>query len=260
MIKGIILDLDGTVYLGGHEIPGAGDFVRACHQAGLLSLFVTNRSNRTPAVVAEQLRSYNIECSAADVWTSSQATAHYLDPGSVYTIGEAALDEALLERGFSLTDQAPDYVVVGFDRQFTYAKLKLACNLIHDGARFIATNPDRGLPLQDRIAPGTGSLVAAVAAGCGQKPFYIGKPERRIMDMGAERLGLHPADILAVGDNLTTDIPAGHAAGMPTALILTGFSKRSDLPTAAVQPTWVVENFEALTKRLDIDPTSPLPL
>ncbi|NQU40176.1 MAG: HAD-IIA family hydrolase [Lentisphaerae bacterium] len=246
MIKGVILDLDGTVYLGGHEIPGAADFVRACHRAIVPCLFVTNRSNRTPAVVAAQLTSYHIECSAVDIWTSSQATAHYLAPGSVYTIGEAALDEALLERGFTLTDHAPDYVVVGFDREFSYAKLKLACNLIYRGARFIATNPDRGLPLHDGVAPGTGALVAAVAAGCGQEPFYIGKPERRIMDMGAARLGLDPAHILAVGDNLTTDIPAGHAAGMQTALILTGFSKRADLTTAALQPDWVVDGYAEL--------------
>ncbi|MDP6630490.1 MAG: HAD-IIA family hydrolase [Kiritimatiellia bacterium] len=245
-MKGIILDLDGTVYLGGHEIPGAGDFVRACHQRDIPCLFVTNRSNRTPAVVAAQLQGYGIECTAEDIWTSSQATAHYLEKGSAYTIGEPALGEALLAEGFTITDESPDYVIVGFDRSFTYAKLKLACNLIHKGARFIATNPDHGLPLHDRVAPGTGALVAAVATGSKTEPLFIGKPERRIMDMGAERMGLDPADILAVGDNLTTDIIAGQAAGMPTALILTGYSKRADLETAPVQPDYVVETYTEL--------------
>ncbi len=246
MIKGVILDLDGTVYLGGHEIPGAGDFVRACHRHGIRCLFVTNRSNRTPAVVAAQLQGYGIECTEADIWTSSQATAHYLEKGSAYTIGEPALDEALLAEGFTITDRSPDYVIVGFDRGFTYAKLKLACNLIHNGARFIATNPDHGLPLHDRVAPGTGAIVAAVATGCRTEPLVIGKPERRIMDMGAERLGLDPGEILAIGDNLTTDVIAGKAAGMPTALILTGFSRRADLDSAAVQPDHVVESYTEL--------------
>jgi 4-nitrophenyl phosphatase len=246
MIKGIILDLDGTVYLGGHEIPGAGDFVRACHRRDIRCLFVTNRSNRTPAVVAAQLQGYGIECTEGDIWTSSQATAHYLEKGSAYTIGEPALDEALLAEGFTITDHAPDYVIVGFDRGFTYAKLKLACNMIHKGARFIATNPDHGLPLHDRVAPGTGAIVAAVATGSKAEPLFIGKPERRIMDMGADRLGLDPADILAVGDNLTTDVIAGQAAGMQTALILTGYSKRTDLEAAPVQPDWVVDTYAEL--------------
>ncbi len=246
MIKGIILDLDGTVYLGGHEIPGAADFVTACHRRGIPCLFVTNRSNRTPAVVAAQLQGYHIECTEADIWTSSQATAHYLAKGSAYTIGEPPLDEALIAEGFTITDESADYVIVGFDREFTYTKLKRACNLIHKGARFIATNPDRCLMLHDRIAPGTGAIVAAVIAGCNQVPIYVGKPERRIMDMGAGQLGIDPADILAIGDNLTTDIPAGHAAGMRTALILTGFSSRADLTTAPVQPTWVAESYAEL--------------
>ncbi len=246
MFKGIILDLDGTVYLGGHEVPGAGDFVRACHRHDIRCLFVTNRSNRTPAVVAAQLQGYGIECTEDDIWTSSQATAHYLEKGSAYTIGEPALDEALLAEGFTITDLSPDYVIVGFDRDFTYTKLKLAANLIHRGARFIATNPDHGLPLHDGVAPGTGAIVAAVATGSKTEPLFIGKPERRIMDMGAERLGLDPSDILAVGDNLTTDIIAGQAAGMSTALILTGFSKRADLDTASVQPDYVVETYAEL--------------
>lgn len=246
MIKGIILDLDGTVYLGGHEIPGAGDFVTACHRRDIPCLFVTNRSNRTPAVVAAQLQGFGIDCTAADIWTSSQATAHYLTPGPVYTIGEPALDEALIAEGFTITDESPDYVVVGFDRMFTYAKLNLACNLIYKGATFIATNPDRGLPLHDGVAPGTGAIVAAVTAGCDREPLYIGKPERRIMDMGADRLGIAPTNILAIGDNLTTDIPAGNAAGMQTGLILTGFSSRADVPAAPIQPTWVVECYAEL--------------
>lgn len=245
-IDGIILDLDGTVYLGGHEIPGAAAFVAACHRRGIPCLFVTNRSNRTPDIVAQQLQGYGIECTTDDIWTSSQATAHYLDAGSAYTIGEPALDEALLAEGFTLTDTSPDYVIVGFDREFTYTKLKRACNLIHHGARFIATNPDHGLPLHNRLAPGTGAIVAAIATGCRQDPFYIGKPEHRIMDMGADRLGLHPASILAVGDNLMTDIIAGHAAGMRTALILTGFSERADLATARQQPDWVVDGYDDL--------------
>jgi len=252
MIKGIILDLDGTVYLGGHEIPGAGDFVRACHNHGIRCLFVTNRSNRTPVVVAEQLQGYGIECTEEDIWTSSQATAHYLHKSSAYTIGESALDEALLAEGFTITDKSPEYVIVGFDREFTYAKLKLACNLIHKGARFIATNPDHGLPLHDRVAPGTGAIVAAVATGSKTEPLFIGKPERRIMDMGADRLGLDPSDILAVGDNLTTDVIAGQAAGMQTALILTGYSKRADLETAPIQPDYTVDTYAELHEIMGI--------
>lgn len=246
MIRGIILDLDGTVYLGATEVPGAGGFVRRCHAAGIACLFATNRSNRLPAEVAAQIRGYGVECADTDVLTVSQATAAFLPPGAAFIIGEEGLEIPLREAGFTITDRDPDYVIVGFDRGFNYQKLKTACTLIHQGARFIATNPDQGLRLEDHVSPGTGALVAAVAAGSGRPPFYIGKPERRFMDMAVRRLGLPHDQVIVVGDNLDTDIRAGQAAGLRTALLLTGITGRADLAGADIEPTWVVESYAEL--------------
>lgn len=246
MIRGVILDLDGTVYLGQAEVPGASAFVARCHAAGIRCLFVTNRANRTPAEVAEQLRGFGMPCGPADVLTSAQATARVLPPGRAFCIGEAALLQALTEAGFTICEERPDYVIVGLDRTFTYEKLARACSLIGAGARFVATNPDRALKLATGVMPGTGAIVAAVEAGSGQAPLVIGKPGRLIMDMALAVLGTRPEETLVVGDNLVTDIPAGAAAGMPTALILTGVSRREDLPAAPVAPNWVVAGFDEL--------------
>ena len=253
-VKGVILDLDGTVYFGNREVAGAGDFVRRCRAQGMACLFVTNRTNRLPETVCEHLDRYGIACTPKDVLTASQATAEFLERGSAYMIGEEGLRVALEDAGFTLVDDGgqPDYVIVGFDRFFTYEKLSRACQYIHGGARFIATNPDKGLKIEDRISPGTGATLAAAAAGSGQEPAYVGKPERHIMDMALRHLGLEAGQVVAVGDNLDTDIPAGLAAGIRSALILTGISTRDDLATAACRPTWVVETYEELAAVLGL--------
>jgi ribonucleotide monophosphatase NagD (HAD superfamily) len=62
MIKGIILDLDGTVYLGDAEVPGAGEFTRKMKALGVHCLFVTNRANRSALEVCLQLKRYGIAC------------------------------------------------------------------------------------------------------------------------------------------------------------------------------------------------------
>lgn len=248
MIRGVILDLDGTVYLGKQEVPGAAAFVRGLKDAGIRYLFVTNRANRTPIVVAEQLASYGMPCTESDVLTSSQATVQYLKKGSVYYIGEEGLKVELEKAGIAVTDQAPDYVIVSFDRSFTYEKLKTACRLILAGARFIATNPDKALRTAAGFSPGTGSIVAAVVAATGKEPTIIGKPERLIMDMALERMGLRAEDVINVGDNLATDIPAGINAGIRSAFILTGVSTRDDLARSHLKPTWVVEHYAELTE------------
>ena len=137
--------------------------------------------------------------------------------------------------------------IVSFDRYFDYEKLQTACRLIGNGARFIATNPDQALKTEQGLCPGTGAIVAAVAAGSGAEPVMIGKPERLIIEMALKRFdGVPRESIIAVGDNLATDIQAGERAGLRTALILTGVSGREDLESAPYQPTWVVENYAEL--------------
>lgn len=247
MIRGVILDLDGTVYLGKDEVPGAARFIAFLRESGIRYLFVTNRANRTPTVVAEHLCTYGIPCTEKDVLTSAQATVEYLKHGSVYYIGEDGLKTELDKAGMTMNEEKPDYVIVSFDRSFNYEKLKKACRLIHAGAKFIATNPDKALKTATGVVPGTGAIVAAVAAGCGVEPVMIGKPERLIMDISLQRLGLKKEDVINVGDNLATDVPAGIRAGIRTAFILTGVSSREDLAHSDLKPMWVVERYEELT-------------
>jgi 4-nitrophenyl phosphatase len=243
MIRGIILDLDGTVYHGDSEVPGASGFVRRAADQGRRCLFVTNRASRTPGEIAAHLRDYNIPCEPGDVLTSAEATARHLGGGRVYCIGGQGLRQALMNAGFTVTADSPDHVVVSFDTGFDYEKLATAARLIRGGARYVATNPDKALVTDQGLMPGTGSIVAAVTTACGVEPLIVGKPERLIFDIAVARLGLPKEEVVAVGDNLETDIPAGHRAGIRTVLLLTGVSSREDLAGAPVQPTWVAENF-----------------
>lgn len=248
MIQGVILDLDGTVYMGDAQIPGAADFVRLLREREVRPLFVTNRANRKVEHICLHLGKYGIECSPGDVLTSAEATAEYLGSGTVFCVGEEGLLEALVAGGLTLADEAVDYVVVSFDRTFTYRKLERACALIDAGATFVATNPDAALKVDGGVAPGTGAIVAAVAAGCGVDPIVIGKPEKRIMETALDRLRMPPDEVVCIGDNIDTDIPAGARAGMRTALLLTGISNRDALSGAEFQPTWVAEDYEELVR------------
>ena len=245
-IKGILFDLDGTVYSGEKEVPGATDFINSLGPLGIRHLFVTNRSNRTSAEICSHLRSYGIPCEDDQILSSAHATALYLKKGSYYHIGERGLEEALGEQGLVHDDNAPDYVIVSFDRKFSYDKLKAACQLIGQGAKFIATNPDRALRMEHGLAPGTGALVAAVAAGSDTEPVYIGKPERLIFDLAIDRIGLQRDEVIAVGDSMHTDIPAASRAGIRSAVILTGVSTREDVVDSPIEPTWVVEDYPEL--------------
>lgn len=150
--QGYFIDLDGTTYKGTERIPAAARFIKRLQDVGKTVLFVTNNSTRTPEFVANNLReNHQINVTAGNVYTTALATADYLDKVAgdrrrVYAVGESGLRDALRHRHFRLTDQHPDYVVVGLDSQVTYAKLETAVLLIRAGATFIGTNADSNLP------------------------------------------------------------------------------------------------------------------
>lgn len=242
-IRGVIFDLDGTVYRGAEAVPGAADLIRDLRTRGVQVRFATNRANRPADVVRDQLTSMGLDCDLDDIFTTAEATADVLKPGRYYLIGEAGVGRALENRGFVPDQTAPDYVVVSYDREFSYRKLAIAQRLILDGAQFVATNPDRILSMADGLVPGAGSIVAAVVAATGVDPLVIGKPGRRLFDWALARMGLPATAVIAVGDNLDTDIPAGKAAGMRTMLMLTGVTQRDELARTKTLPTWVAQDY-----------------
>jgi 4-nitrophenyl phosphatase len=152
------------------------------------------------------------------------------------------------EHGIRETEERPDTVIVSIDRDFTYRKLDVASSLVRAGARFVATNTDACLATEDRLVPGTGSIVAAVATAARRPPdTVIGKPGRLLFDDALREAGCAADEALAVGDNLATDIAAAASAGIRSVLLLTGISRPEDIRPGGPQPTWIAEDYAALS-------------
>ena len=257
-ISGLLLDLDGTVYRGRHAVPGAPELILHLEAAGLPFLYVTNRSNRTAETICEQLRGYGLPCRPEQVLTSALGCARHLgrpsarstDGSAVYAIGSNALHQALSAEGWNVVDESAetaDTVVVGLDRTVTYRQIDHAARLVRDhGARFLATNPDKVTNADHGLVAGNGAIVAAVEAAAGRPPEMIGKPSPILFEQAREILGLPVRELLVVGDNLETDIQGGIAAGMRTALLLTGVSAREDVQRTGVRPDHVFSEIRPL--------------
>lgn len=248
--QGYFIDLDGTTYKGTKRIPAAARFIKRLQAADKTILFVTNNSTRTPAFVANNLRkNHAINVTADNVYTTALATADYLDKVAgdrrrVYVVGESGLRTAVKQRHFQLTEQHPDYVVVGLDSQVTYAKLETAVLLIRAGATFIGTNADSNLPNERGMVPGAGSLIKLVEYATQQKPIMIGKPEATIMEMALRKTGLSRDQVVMVGDNYNTDIRAAINTGMDSLLVYTGLSTPEQVAKMTIQPTHTVKSLD----------------
>jgi len=260
--RGLLIDLDGTMYHGGRMIDGANELIAQLRRHGIPFLFVTNNSSASPEIVAGRLSAMGIASEAREVVTSAQAAAAYIaarTPGAtVFVIGEDGLLDAVRGAGLALAasaEEPADYVLQGIDRQFTYAKLAEAVNRIRAGAGFVLTNPDLLLPAENGFQPGAGSIGAAIAASSGARPVVIGKPSSVLMDYALDKLGVPPAGTWVVGDNLATDIAAGAAAGCATALVLTGLTTEHNMEhyakEAGVRPDAVFGDLRMLMEELE---------
>ncbi|MFY4775542.1 TIGR01457 family HAD-type hydrolase [Metabacillus sp. RGM 3146] len=244
--KGFLIDLDGTMYKGTEKIEEAGDFIHALNKKGLPYLFVTNNSSRTPEQVAEKLNGFDIPAKPEQVFTTSQATANYIyekkQGFSVYVIGEEGILKAVQDKGFTLTEEQPDFVIVGIDREISYEKLAIACLGVRNGATFISTNGDIAIPTERGLLPGNGSLTSVITVSTKVEPIFIGKPEPIIMEQALKVLGTNKEETLMIGDNYDTDIMAGIRSGLDTLIVHTGVTSSTHLLQYKDQPTYAVNS------------------
>lgn len=250
----LLLDLDGVVYIGPHAVPHAASALAQARSTGIALAFVTNNASRPPEVVAEHLRELGIDASATDVVNSSQAAAHLIaqkvaQGSDVLAIGGPGVRAALRDRGLKPVESAeptPAAVMMGYGPDVGWKDLAEAAYAVQAGALFVATNPDKSFPTPRGIAPGNGTLVAAVAAATGIEPIVAGKPFAPLVNESIERVGaLHP---LMVGDRLDTDIEAAFNTGIESLLVMTGVTSVEDVLRARPEhrPTYVTADLRGL--------------
>lgn len=252
MYNGYLIDLDGTIYKGNEKIVGAKEFIETLQKRGKSFLFVTNNTTKTPQEVSLNLRDkFDIHVDKKTIYTASLATLDYLQQQNagkdIYVIGESGLKDILIENGFIWNEKNPDYVIVGLDRDVSYEKLAIATLAIQNGAKFIGTNPDKNIPTENGLLPGAGSLIASIQTATGKSPKIIGKPESIMMDLAVKHLGLNKSEVIMVGDNYETDIQAGIKNGIDSLLVLTGFTKKEQVPHLPIQPTFVINQLSEWT-------------
>lgn len=225
-----VFDLDGVVWLAGKPIEGSARAVQRLRDAGASVVFVTNNSTPTLEDYVGRLARAGVDAHAGELATSAQAAATLLCAGDrVAVLGGPGLVEAVAGSGAEVVplDRDPVAVVVGRTADFDFAQLAVASRVIRGGARFIATNTDATFPTPGGLEPGAGALVAFIEVASGQTPEIAGKPNLAMAKLVAGRYGV--PDVV-IGDSPKTDGAFAKLLGSPFALVLSGVTRREDLP------------------------------
>jgi NagD protein len=239
-------DMDGVLVREEHALPGAAEFLGRLVERDRRFLVLTNNSIFTPRDLAARLAHSGLLIPEESIWTSAMATAAFLADqlpgGSAYVIGEAGMTTALHEVGYTLTERAPDFVVLGETRTYSFEAITRAIRLIENGGRFIATNPDVTGPSEEGSIPATGSVAALITAATGRKPYFVGKPNPMMLRSALNRIEAHSENTMMVGDRMDTDIVAGIEAGLDTILVLSGSTRPTDIERYPYRPGRVLDS------------------
>lgn len=255
MLKGFIFDLDGTIYLDDHIIDGAPEVIKALKDRGDKVVFLTNKSIANRKEYVEKLNRLGIDVELSEVINSNYITAHYLktvmgEDDSAYVIGEEPLFEELANENIKLADipASASYVVLGWDRHFTYDKLNNAFQAWRNGAEIIATNPDRTCPVKDGEIPDCGAMIGALEGATGEPVKMItGKPSLLMAEYVLKNvLGMKADQCYMVGDRLETDIKMANDAGIFSVLVLSGITTEGMLKGSEHLPGLILNSVKDL--------------
>lgn len=224
----LLFDLDGTLMHGAQPIPHAAEAVELARSAGRAVVFATNNASRTPQQAAEHLAVVGIAAQSEEFVTSPQVAsrllADRLEPGAkVLVVGGPSLGAQMREVGLVPVDVDSEdvaAVVQGWSPDLDWSRLAEGAYAIRHGAYWMATNVDATLPTERGLAPGNGSMVAALRHATGVEPAVAGKPEPGMFEVAARDHGARRP--LIIGDRLDTDIEGAVRAGMESLLVLTG--------------------------------------
>jgi NagD protein len=245
-----LTDMDGVLVHEGHALPGAVEFLDRLRERERPFLVLTNNSIFTARDLRARLLASGLDVPEASIWTSALATAQFLADqvpnGTAYVIGEAGLTTALHEVGYVLTDTAPDFVVLGETRTYSFEAITKAIRLIEAGARFIATNPDPTGPSAEGPLPACGAVAALISRATGRDPYIVGKPNPMMFRSALNAIDAHSETTAMIGDRMDTDVVAGMEAGLETFLVLTGSTARDDIKRYPFRPSHVMESIADL--------------
>jgi HAD superfamily hydrolase (TIGR01458 family) len=247
-IETVLLDLDGTLYVGSQVVPGAPEAVRWLRDQGLTVRFTTNTDSIPPAALADRLARLGFQATEDELVTPVAVAARLFASAPEARVLAVAADgvRQLLAGCLAGPGEPVTHVLVA-DPSYgaTYADLDAAFRALRAGAELVATQVNRIARRDDGEHLDTGGWVRLLEYATGQTARVLGKPSPEFFTAPLDALGRGAGTALVVGDDLTADVGGGRAVGAGTVLVRSGKGDRPQ-PGAEAEPDAVVDSIADL--------------
>jgi HAD superfamily hydrolase (TIGR01458 family) len=253
-VRGLILDLDGTVYDSAGPIPGAIEAIAAVRTAGLGLRFATNTTRRPRTALVARLRELGVEATSEEILTAPVAAAAWLRAQGFTSVALYLAEAAHVEfRDFSFEDHAPQAVVVGdLGDGWTFERLNRAFRQLLGGAVLVAIQKNRYWKTGEGLSLDAGPFVAALEYAVGTEATVVGKPSAAFFEGAARALDAPLFAVAVVGDDIATDVAGAQTAGARGVLVKTGKYRSGDLERSDARPDLVIDSVADLPAALGL--------
>ena len=257
LIRHAVLDMDGTLYRGARLFDCTLPFLDCLRRLGIGYTFLTNNTSRSKEDYVKKLSGMGIRADIGQIFTPVDSLLAWL-PGwlpevrRLAVLGTPSLCAEIERAGYSVSWDAPEAVIVGFDTMLTYERLCRAAWWIGRRLPYLATHPDLVCPTEEpTVLVDCGAICACLNAATGRQPRVFGKPDPAILLDVCRNTGLAPAEVLMCGDRLYTDIAMARQAGVAAVLVLSGEATVQDAAAASPGPDAIFRDVGELGAALE---------
>jgi HAD superfamily hydrolase (TIGR01458 family) len=255
-VHGLLIDLDGVLYIGETPVPGAQHVLKKLATEEVPRRYLTNTTTRTAASVIQKLQRLGFDVHEREVFSPITATVRFLRNLGKPSVNPVVRDSVLPAfNEFPRNDDRPDYVVVGdIGAAWSYPLVNTIFSQLHAGAELIAMHKNKFFQGEEGLQVDIGAFVAGLEYVSGKTAKVIGKPSRDFFELALDSLQLSASQVAMIGDDIDTDIGGAKRLGMYGVLVKTGKYRKGYESNPEYAPDCVMDSFGDLFDWVELEP------
>ena len=252
-IKGILIDLEGVLYLGNNIIEGSIESIAKIKSQKIKIRYLTNTTTVPIKLILEKLRKFKIPASKDEIFSPIIAANNYLNNKKISSI--FLLTNKILKQDFQdfdLNNKNPEAIILGdIYKEFNWENLNKAFQLINNNkALIIALHKNRYCRREGEISLDLGPFVKALEFASSTKAIIMGKPEKNFFDLAIQDMKLMNEEVIMVGDDIISDIEGAKKNNIYSIQVKTGKYQKVDELNKYLQPDLRIDSIDNLPNLL----------
>jgi HAD superfamily hydrolase (TIGR01458 family) len=251
-IKGLLLDLDGVLYVGSAPVAGAIEAVKSLQNSGLICRFITNTSTLSLQSLQHKINALGFAIPLTEIISAPQATLNFLksknDPICRFLLADDVKKDFA---AFKQSDTEAEYIVVGdIGNAWTYQMLNEVFACLMRGAKLIAMHKNRFWQTEHGLQMDIGAYIHGLEYASNTQAMMMGKPSTDFFNIALADMRLEAAQVLMIGDDIDSDIGGAQQAGIKSVLVRTGKYRAAYAEASSIKPDLVLDSVADLPKIL----------